>query len=89
MANALIRRLRLTRTDVEVVLGGGVLQTGDPVLRHHITVGITSAVPDARISVLDVPPVFGAAVEALRQLDGEAGAATRSLSRLRAKLQDS
>ena len=29
MATALIRRLRLTRTDVEVVLGGGTLQTGN------------------------------------------------------------
>jgi N-acetylglucosamine kinase-like BadF-type ATPase len=64
MATALIRRLRLARTDVEVVLGGGTLQTGNGVLHDRVTAGITAVAPRARVGVLDVPPVFGAVVEA-------------------------
>jgi N-acetylglucosamine kinase-like BadF-type ATPase len=67
MAGALIRRLRLTRTDVEVVLGGGVLQGSDAALRARIAAGVAATAPAAVVRVLDVPPVYGAAVEALRR----------------------
>jgi hypothetical protein len=42
MATALIRRLRLTRSDVEVVLGGGTLQTGNGVLHDRVAAGIAA-----------------------------------------------
>jgi len=70
MATALIRRLRLARTDVEVVLGGGTLQTGNAVLQERVTGGITAVAPRARVGALDVPPVFGAVVEAWTRVGG-------------------
>jgi N-acetylglucosamine kinase-like BadF-type ATPase len=65
MATALIRRLRLTRSDVEVVLGGGTLQTGNGVLHDRVAAGITAVAARATVTVLDAPPVFGAVVEAM------------------------
>jgi len=82
MATALIRRLRLARTDVEVVLGGGTLQTGNGGLHARVTAGITAVAPRARVSVLDVPPVFGAVVEAWASV----GAADSALRRIRRTL---
>jgi N-acetylglucosamine kinase-like BadF-type ATPase len=80
MACALIRRLRLAGTDVDVVLGGGTLQAGDAFLLDRITAGVRTAAPQARVSVLDVSPVYGAVAEALRQ----AGAKEPVLRRARA-----
>jgi N-acetylglucosamine kinase-like BadF-type ATPase len=82
MAAALVRRLHLTRTDVEVVLGGGTLQTGHPPLLSRVTAAVTAVAPAAQVRVLDVPPVFGALAEAWAQL----GATAAPLRRLRAAL---
>jgi N-acetylglucosamine kinase-like BadF-type ATPase len=73
MANAIIRRLHLTRTDVEVVLGGGILQAIDRELCGHITAAVTAVAPAAQVSVLRVPPVYGAVVEAVSRLGGPVG----------------
>jgi N-acetylglucosamine kinase-like BadF-type ATPase len=80
MATALIRRLRLTRSDVEVVLGGGTLQTGNGVLHDRVAAGVTAVAPRARIAVLDAPPVFGAVAEAWATV-GAAGPALRRIRR--------
>jgi N-acetylglucosamine kinase-like BadF-type ATPase len=77
MATALIRRLRLTRSDVEVVLGGGTLQTGNGVLHDRVAAGITAVAPRASVAVLDAPPVFGAVVEALSTVGAPAAALRR------------
>jgi N-acetylglucosamine kinase-like BadF-type ATPase len=85
MAGALIRRLRLVRTDVEVVLGGGTLQTGDPVVFERITARLAEVAPAARVSVLEVSPVFGAVVEAFDRVgvdEGARKAARRALATL-------
>jgi N-acetylglucosamine kinase-like BadF-type ATPase len=82
MATALIRRLRLTRTDVEVVLGGGTLQTGNGVLHDRVMAGVTAVAPRAQVGVLDVPPVFGAVVEAWAAV----GAPRAALRRVRRAL---
>ena len=82
MATALIRRLRLTRTDVEVVLGGGTLQAGNGGLHDRVAAGITAVAPRARVAVLDAPPVLGAVVEALTTV----GAPTAALRRVRRAL---
>jgi N-acetylglucosamine kinase-like BadF-type ATPase len=78
MATALINRLRLTRTDVEVVLGGGTLQAGDPTLFARIGAGVSAVAPAARLTVLDVAPVFGAVVEALRRAGADEAAVRRA-----------
>ncbi len=77
MATALIRRLRLTRSDVEVVLGGGTLQTGNGVLHDRVAAGITAVAPRAGVAVLDAPPVFGAVVEAWTAVGAPAAALRR------------
>jgi N-acetylglucosamine kinase-like BadF-type ATPase len=82
MATALIRRLRLTRSDVEVVLGGGTLQTGNGVLHDRVATGIAAVAAKATVTVLDAPPVFGAVVEAMTV----AGAPPAALRRARRAL---
>jgi N-acetylglucosamine kinase-like BadF-type ATPase len=77
MALALIRRLHLTRTDVEVVLGGGTLQSGDLQLTEQVTANITERVPRAQVRVLDGAPVLGALVEALDRSDADHSSVTR------------
>jgi len=83
MAGALIRRLRLTRSDVDVVLGGGVLQAGHEPLVTRVEAGVRAVAPRSTIRVLDVPPVFGAVVEAFRHV----GADESALARLREQLR--
>jgi N-acetylglucosamine kinase-like BadF-type ATPase len=77
MATALIRRLGLTDTDVEVVLGGGVLQTGDEFLLDIVTRGVSEVAPAATVHVLGVSPVYGAVVEAFTQVGGDPEALSR------------
>lgn len=82
MVVALARRLRLVRTDVEVVLGGGTLQANDGEFRGRVVAGVAAELPRALVRLLDRPPVFGAVAEALRR----AGAPTGSLARARRAL---
>ncbi len=65
MATTLLRRLRLLQSDADVVLGGGTLQSGNGILIERIHELIQQAAPRVHISVLEVPPVAGALVEAL------------------------
>ena len=81
-ARAAIKRLRLSARDVHVVLGGGVLRAADDELIARITTGIRRQAPQARILHLEAPPVLGAALIGLDQLD----AAPRARSRLRSQL---
>jgi N-acetylglucosamine kinase-like BadF-type ATPase len=62
MATATLRRLRLTRTDVDVVLGGGILTSGHPRLLGRVTTGIVAVAPRARLLELATPPATGAAL---------------------------
>jgi N-acetylglucosamine kinase-like BadF-type ATPase len=82
MAVALIRRLRLAETDLEVVLGGGTLHTGDREVLDRIIAGVTAVAPRAQVTVLDVSPVYGALVEAF----DVAGANSAGLAPLREAL---
>ncbi|HEY7175609.1 MAG TPA: BadF/BadG/BcrA/BcrD ATPase family protein [Micromonosporaceae bacterium] len=66
MANALIERLDLAGTDVEVVLGGGTLHHGNRDVFERVAARVTAVAPQARVTVLDVSPVYGALVEAFR-----------------------
>ena len=81
-ANAAIKRLRLTRRDVHVVLGGGVLRAMDASLIAAIAEGIRSVAPAAVIMQLAAPPVLGAALIGL----DEVGASEEARSRLRKAL---
>jgi N-acetylglucosamine kinase-like BadF-type ATPase len=79
MAAAAIRKLRLTRLEVEVVLGGGIFHTTDREFFRRIEQGLLEVAPGARMHVLGVPPVVGAALLGLEHL----GAGTRALNKAR------
>jgi N-acetylglucosamine kinase-like BadF-type ATPase len=68
MASALIRRLRMTRLDVEVVLGGGIFRNDDPAFIGRIEAGLAAVAPSSTVHVLTAPPVIGAALIGLDQL---------------------
>jgi N-acetylglucosamine kinase-like BadF-type ATPase len=68
MATALIRRLRLTARDVEVVLSGGVFRTEDVRFYDRIDLGVRRVAREARLVRLTSPPVLGAALLALDRL---------------------
>lgn len=70
MAVAMIRRLRLTRLDPEVVLGGGVFRTPDQAFRSRIQAGVQAAAPRAQLVRSDAPPVAGAALLGIDALGG-------------------
>ncbi|RSM63781.1 ATPase [Actinoplanes sp. ATCC 53533] len=75
-------RLDLLHAPHALVLGGGVLRARHPVLHRQVVEGALTQAPQARISVLDTPPVVGAALLALDDL----GTAGRAEAGLRAAL---
>jgi N-acetylglucosamine kinase-like BadF-type ATPase len=68
MALVAMRRLRLTGLDTELALGGGLLMARNPMLIEGITRRVLAEVPAARIRVVDVPPIAGAALLGLDHL---------------------
>ena len=82
MATALIRRLHLARTDVEVILGGGTLQAVDRAVLDRIRTQVTAVAPRARVCVLEVAPVFGALADAWSRVDAPAAGLRRVRERL-------
>lgn len=76
MAGAMLRRLRLTRKDPEIVLGGGVFRTPDAAFRARIETGVWAIAAGARLVRSDAPPVAGAALLGLDALGGGPAAAS-------------
>jgi N-acetylglucosamine kinase-like BadF-type ATPase len=81
-ATAAIRRLRVASRDVEVILGGGVIRSGDRRFLGRIHFGIQAVAPKAIIKRLVSPPVLGAAFIGL----DEVGATRAARARLRSAL---
>ncbi len=81
-ANAAIKRLHVSERDVHVVLGGGVLRAADDKLIARITTGIRRLAPRAHVLHLAAPPVLGAALIGLDELNATAGARARLRSNL-------
>jgi N-acetylglucosamine kinase-like BadF-type ATPase len=82
MAGAALRRLRLTKDEVDVVLGGGIFRSGDVDFFARIEQGLEATAPHVRIIVLSTPPVVGAALLGLDRL----GAGRNSTRRVRTNL---
>jgi N-acetylglucosamine kinase-like BadF-type ATPase len=80
LAITAMRRLDLTTLATPVILGGGVITARDPRLLDGITARLAQAAPAARMRVIDVPPVVGAALLALDHV----GAPPEAEHRLRA-----
>ncbi len=70
MAAAAIRRLDVAGMAVEVVLGGGIFDSGDEAFTGRVHAGIRAVAPVAVMRVLDAPPVVGAALLALDARSG-------------------
>jgi len=68
MVVSAMRRLRMTRSDADVVLGGGVARGRDPRLIDQIERGVHAVAAAARVVVLDAPPVLGAAFLGLDEI---------------------
>ncbi len=82
-ALATIRRLALPQDDVDVVLGGGLLRAGLPLLDDAVRAGIQRQAPGARVLVVDCEPIVGAGLLALT----EAGAPPAAAAALRVALR--
>jgi N-acetylglucosamine kinase-like BadF-type ATPase len=77
MAGTAIRRLRMTRLDVDVVLGGGIFRNDDPSFHERIERGLRDVAPRVRIRRLTAPPVLGAALLGLDRLGSPRAARER------------
>jgi N-acetylglucosamine kinase-like BadF-type ATPase len=69
LATVAARRLDLLSCPFDVVLGGGVLRARHPLLIGPVTRGITALADKATVTVVEQPPVLGAALSALDALD--------------------
>ncbi len=85
-ANAIIRRLGLGTTDVEVVLGGSVFKGRGPLLVDTITQVVHKIAPQAAIVLPEFEPVVGAVFLALESLGVEVNEAV--YANVRASLPD-
>ncbi|MGN6792555.1 MAG: N-acetylglucosamine kinase [Streptosporangiaceae bacterium] len=72
-----VTRLGLAAEPVPVVLGGGVLAAGNPLLTETTTTLITDAIPGAYVRVLRQVPVVGAALMGLDQAEASVEAKHR------------
>jgi len=88
MAGALIRRLRMTGLDPEVVLGGGVFGATDPAFYARIEAGVKAVAPAASIVRLTAPPVLGSALMGLDRLSATGAADPAAEARLRKAIDD-
>jgi N-acetylglucosamine kinase-like BadF-type ATPase len=79
MAATAARRLDLTGAPVPVIVGGSVVTARNPLLVDRLTERLTAELPHARLRIVDVPPVAGAALLGLDR----AGAGPAAAERLR------
>jgi hypothetical protein len=68
MAVTAMRQLGMNTAGTEIVLGGGLLQAGDPLLSRELEVSFAMDAPGAIIRVASVPPIAGAALLGLDHL---------------------
>jgi N-acetylglucosamine kinase-like BadF-type ATPase len=71
---ATLERLELTDERVDVVLGGGLLQNDGEWLASSIADRLGAIAPEASVTLVDAPPVVGAALLGLDDLDAAAAA---------------
>jgi N-acetylglucosamine kinase-like BadF-type ATPase len=84
MIRVTLDRLDLSSERVEVALGGGLMQSGDPALIGAIETGVKEIAPAATVQVTGSPPVVGAALLGLDELE----AGPEAQERLRRELAE-
>lgn len=77
-ARACLNRLDLQQRAVPIVLGGGIIRSGDARLLGGIDSRLAAIAPAARIEIVDCPPIVGAALLALDHAGGSAEALERA-----------
>jgi N-acetylglucosamine kinase-like BadF-type ATPase len=77
LVNTALRRLRLRKSDADVVLGGGVARARSPVFMRRLVALVHACAPDARIAVVDDLPIVGATLLGLDRLAVSDGADAR------------
>ena len=77
MIRVTLERLELSGEPVEVALGGGLMQSGDPGLIGAIEAGVKEIAPAATVHVTSSPPIVGAALLGLDELQAGAAAQQR------------
>lgn len=77
LAVAAARRLRVARSDVDVVLAGGFFRGGEDGFLTGVRAGIEARLSRARLIPLTAPPVLGAALLGLDALGADGTAAAR------------
>jgi N-acetylglucosamine kinase-like BadF-type ATPase len=83
LVRAVVDRLELTNGRVEVLLGGGLLEAGDPKLLEPIEAGLRGLHGQIDVRPVDSPPIVGSALAALDLLD----AAPEAYERVRLELR--
>lgn len=83
LARAALERLGLLGQRVEIVLGGGVLAGGNPVLIGAVEAGLRALSPELEPRVADGPPIVGAALLALDEMEADEAASLRARRELR------
>lgn len=86
-ATASMRRLHVTRRELDVVLAGGLVRSRDRRLLDGVGERVRAVAPRARIVVVDAPPVLGASLLGLDELAG-GHAAPAAAATLRRELAD-
>ena len=82
MIGVALERLGLTKTPVEVVLGGGLMESQDHRLIGAVASGLEKVAPRASAKVTSSPPVVGAALLGLDELQAAPEAQTRAREEL-------
>jgi N-acetylglucosamine kinase-like BadF-type ATPase len=77
LVRATVTRLDLAREEVDVVLGGGLLQARNERLLGRIGAGVREVGPRLAVHVASYPPVVGAALMALDRIGADPSAQAR------------
>ena len=85
LARVALARLELTQQPVEVLLGGGLVQTGDGRLIDGVRTALARVAPAAKVEATASAPIAGAALLALDEI----GASEQAKARVREQLATS
>jgi N-acetylglucosamine kinase-like BadF-type ATPase len=84
MARVALERLELTDEPAEVLLGGGLLQSGDGRLSAAVEDELRKLAPNASVTAPSSPPIVGAALLGLDAIGADADAQRRAREELEA-----
>jgi N-acetylglucosamine kinase-like BadF-type ATPase len=87
-ARVTLQRLGLAGEAADVVLGGGLFQSDGGWLADRVAERLAAVAPRATVTLVDAPPVVGAALLGLDELEAAASAKERSRRELTAAVAD-